>query len=189
MSGTLFYLIGASGSGKDSLLAGCRDRLGLHQRCCIAHRYITRAPGIGGENHVHLTEHEFQMRAEMGMFSMHWTSHGYSYGIGSEVDSWLESGANVVVNGSRQYLEEAMKRYDSLVPVLVDVDSDLLRQRLQARGRESEDEIEKRLARHTELLDSLPEGILQITNTGGLSQAVDALMDLIDQHTLESSPL
>lgn len=189
MSGTLFFLIGASGSGKDSLLSGCRDRLGLHQRCCIAHRYITRAPGIGGENHVHLTEHEFQMRADMGMFAMHWTSHGYSYGIGSEIDNWLSSGANVVVNGSREYLASAMSQYPSLVPVLVNVDLQLLRERLLARGRETEQEIEGRLARHEQLLDSLPADVMRICNNNDLSQGIDALMALIDEYSASPHPV
>ena len=39
----LFYLMGPSGSGKDSLLRALRERLGTDHRIVIAHRYITRA--------------------------------------------------------------------------------------------------------------------------------------------------
>jgi len=179
MSGTLFYLIGASGSGKDSLLAGCRARLLPHHRCCVAHRYITRAPGVGGENHIHLTEAEFAQRSELGMFAMQWDSHGYRYAIGSELNLWLDRGINVLVNGSREYLPEAMDLYDELVPILVDVDSDLLRDRLINRGRESETEIEQRLIRHAQMVRALPDHTCRVNNSGALEQGVEALLDIV----------
>ena len=179
MSGTLFYLMGASGSGKDSLLSGCRDRLQPQHRCCVAHRYITRAPGVGGENHVHLSAQEFAQRSELGMFAMQWDSHGYRYAIGSELDQWLDQGVNVLVNGSREFLPRAMELYDELVPVLVDVDSSLLRQRLRNRGRETEQEIEQRLIRHAQMLKSMPSGTSHIDNSGALEQGIEALLEIV----------
>lgn len=189
MSGTLFYLIGASGSGKDSLLAGCRQQLTPEQRCCVAHRYITRAPGVGGENHVHLSESEFAMRQQLGMFSMHWDSHSYRYAIGSEIDSWLDAGANVIVNGSREYLPQAMVQYEELVPVLVEVKTDLLRDRLTARGRETAQEIERRLQRHDQLVHSLPDSVCRVDNSGDLQHGIEGLLDLIQQHGWQGTSL
>lgn len=183
MSGTLFYLIGASGSGKDSLLEGCRAQLKIDDRICVAHRYITRAPGIGGENHVHLSEAEFALRIELGMFAMHWDSHGYRYGIGAEVDHWLDAGANVVINGSREYLPVALGLYDELVPILVDVPAERLRARLTTRGRETAAEIERRLARHEAMVAALPPDVLKISNDGPLEAGVAALVALLRQHS------
>lgn len=40
MSGKLIWLVGPSGSGKDSLLAALRQR--EHSQLLVAHRYITR---------------------------------------------------------------------------------------------------------------------------------------------------
>ncbi|WP_245601050.1 nucleoside/nucleotide kinase family protein [Marinobacterium jannaschii] len=48
MTGTLFYLVGASGAGKDSLLEGVRQRLRPEHYCYVAHRYITRPAAAGG---------------------------------------------------------------------------------------------------------------------------------------------
>ncbi|MEH6576712.1 MAG: phosphonate metabolism protein/1,5-bisphosphokinase (PRPP-forming) PhnN [Amphritea sp.] len=181
MSGKLLYLVGASGSGKDSLLEGCRQQLKPHHGCIVAHRYITRAPNIGGENHIHLSPEEFDMRASMGMFAMQWYSHDYSYAIGSEIDNWLASGVNVMINGSREYLQIAMHSYPNLIPVLVDVDAGRLRERLIQRGRESEEEIHRRLERHPQIVDSLPPGLLRIDNNNGLQHGVDALLKLIEE--------
>ncbi len=186
MSGKLLYLVGASGSGKDSLLEGCRQRLQPNHRCFVAHRYITRAPNVGGENHIHLSPEEFDMRASMGMFAMQWYSHDYSYGIGSEIDNWLAKGINVVINGSREYLQIAMHAYPNLIPVLVEVEEDILHQRLTKRGRESEEEIVKRLNRHRQFVDSLPDNILMIDNNAHLREGVDELLKLIETLIPES---
>lgn len=183
MRGTLFYLIGASGSGKDSLLEGCRRQLPAHLRCCIAHRYITRGANIGGENHIHLSQEEFRIREELGLFAMNWYSHGYHYGIGSEINLWLDSGANVVINGSREYLPNAMTLYDELIPVLVNVDSHRLRQRLINRDRESRKEIEARLERHHRMMATLPKDTQHVSNNGALEDGVQALLAIVATHS------
>ncbi len=46
--GRLIWLMGPSGSGKDSLLSALRQR--EHSQLLVAHRYITRAANAGSEN-------------------------------------------------------------------------------------------------------------------------------------------
>jgi len=96
--GRLFYLMGPSGAGKDSLLLRARERLSAGS-CLIASRYITRPPELQGENHLWLSEAEFQQRLALGTFALHWSANGYRYGIGLEIDCWLERGLDVLVNG------------------------------------------------------------------------------------------
>ncbi|WP_415900934.1 phosphonate metabolism protein/1,5-bisphosphokinase (PRPP-forming) PhnN [Neptuniibacter sp. QD48_11] len=182
MSGKLFYLMGASGSGKDTLLQGCRQRLEHSHQAFIAHRYITRAADAGGENHIHLTESEFQLRVDTAMFAMHWASHGHLYGIGKEVEIWVKAGLNVIINGSREYLPIAMQQYDFLIPVMINIKTELLRDRLHKRGRETDLEIEKRLKRHADFLDHMPTGTMYIDNSGSKEKGIDALMDIITEH-------
>lgn len=57
MTGKLIWLMGASGSGKDSLLTELRQR--EQTQLLVAHRYITRAASAGSENHIALSEQEF----------------------------------------------------------------------------------------------------------------------------------
>tara|TARA_R110001583_G_scaffold120_4_gene1195 strand:+ start:25 stop:504 length:480 start_codon:yes stop_codon:yes gene_type:complete len=114
----------------------------------IANRYICRDWQSGNENHIQLSEAEFQRRQQLGFFSLDWQANGLRYGIGKEIDLWLEKGQNVLVNGSREYLPTAMTIYGKdLVPVLIKVETDILRQRLINRGRESLPDIEARLTR------------------------------------------
>ncbi|MDX5297933.1 MAG: phosphonate metabolism protein/1,5-bisphosphokinase (PRPP-forming) PhnN, partial [Gammaproteobacteria bacterium] len=100
MNARLFYLMGPSGAGKDALLRHCRQRL-MDIPCLVAHRYITRPPELEGENHIWLPDSEFDARARLGAFAMHWQAHGHRYGIGQEVNHWLDAGTHVLVNGSR----------------------------------------------------------------------------------------
>ena len=98
---TLFYLIGPSGAGKDALLTYAREHLAGSIPVLFSHRYITRPSQVGGENHVALTEAEFYQRQQLGLFALSWQSHQCAYGIGLEIDTWMQAGAHVVVNGSR----------------------------------------------------------------------------------------
>lgn len=176
--GRLIYVIGASGSGKDTLMTYARGRLAGEAGVCFAHRYITRPHDAGGENHVALTPEEFAARRGAGLFALHWGSHGLHYGIGVEVNQWLAKGMTVVVNGSRGHLIEATRGYPELVPATVAVSTEVLRARLLARGRESADEINARLARHESLKGRIWTGVV-VCNDGPIEQAGEALVGLI----------
>ncbi len=175
----LFYLMGPSGSGKDSLLRALRGCLGGDDRLVVAHRYITR-PADANEASVALTTEEFQRRVALGCMAMHWHSHGLHYGIGIEIEQWLQRGIKVVVNGSREYLPQAVARYPKLCALHVRVSPAALAARLRQRGRESEEAIARRLARATAAFD-VPAGcrLVEIDNSGALQAAVEALANAI----------
>jgi ribose 1,5-bisphosphokinase len=181
MTAHLIYLVGASGSGKDSLLRYARGRLADHAGVAFAHRYITRAADAGGENHIALSTEEFAARRRAGLFALDWESHGQAYGIGVEIDQWLAQGVTVVVNGSRAYLPAAQRRYPRLLPVWIEVSTEVLRGRLQARGREDAAAIEQRLTRHRQL-QAQPRTGTMIRNDGELAKAGEALVGFITQH-------
>lgn len=144
LRGRLIYLMGASGSGKDTLLRHVRLAVQPQEPVLVAHRYITRPSGAD-EASVNLSAVEFERRLAMGCFALHWDSHGLRYGIGIEIDSWLARGAAVIINGSRTHLAQAFRRYPGLVGVEVVADPDILARRLAARGRETPEQIEARL--------------------------------------------
>lgn len=182
MTARLIYVVGASGSGKDSLMRHARERLADDPAVVFAHRYITRPADAGGENHVALSPQEFATRAAAGLFALHWQSHGHAYGIGIEINQWLARDITVVVNGSREYLAEAKGRYPELLPVWIDVPAAVLRERLRLRGRECEAAIADRLARHQVMSGQARDGVV-ITNDGLLTDAGEALVAVIARHT------
>ena len=97
--------------------------------------------------------------------------------IGVEVDLWLQAGFDVVVNGSRGHLPQAQAQYgEVLMPVYVQVSPEILRQRLEKRGRESSTEITARLERAARYS---PGDCLTLNNDGSLLQSVEGLISLI----------
>lgn len=175
----LFYLMGPSGSGKDALLGALRERLRADDRVVIAHRYITRAADAT-EASVSLSVDEFRRRVALGCLALHWQSHGLHYGIGIEIEQWLQRGLKVVVNGSREYLPQAVARYPRLCAVQVRVAPEILAARLRERGREAEQAIAARLARASRPFP-VPGGcrLVEIDNGGALQHAADALARLV----------
>ncbi len=179
--GKLFYVIGPSGAGKDSLMHFARQQLNGQFPTVFAHRYITRSAEAGGENYISLSPEEFRMKKALGHFAMHWHSHGNDYGIGKEINYWLESGCQVVVNGSRGYLPEASLLYPQMQVVLVHVDTKILQARLLVRGRESEEEIAQRLQRSAQFAAIDYTGLILLDNSGSLAAAGDQLIALLTQ--------
>lgn len=199
MEGTLVYVMGPSGSGKDSLLSYARRAASAayaltwdsaasarHGRRPIlfVRRHITRPlevrAGSGAERHLPLTREAFQRRKALGEFSLSWESHGLCYGIGREIDARLAEGALVIVNGSREYLPEALKRYPELVPVLISVRPEVLRARLEKRGREKAADINERLAKAAMTLPDIPS-LVTLDNSGPLEEAGRRFVDLCNR--------
>lgn len=170
----LVYVVGASGVGKDSVLAGVRSMLLEDDRIAVAHRYITRDAQAGGENHVALSREEFLLRRAAGCFALDWESHGLHYGIGREIELWLAQGMQVLVNGSRAHAAVLRERYPAARVVEIVASDAVLRARLLARGREDAAAVDARLARNRQL-PACPADY-QIANEGSLDEAAQALL-------------
>ena len=188
MAGRLIYLIGPSGSGKDSLLDAAREPLAA-RGCRIVRRVITRSAEAKGEAAQAVSVEQFAQMQEQGAFALSWSANGLHYGIPREIDLWLAEGHDVLINGSRGYLPQARERYPDLLVVLLSVDQVVLRERLLARGRESAQEIEARLSRNAQFADDLlaaagtanASSILLLDNSGALEQTVARLLQRLDR--------
>ncbi|ANI35685.1 phosphonate metabolism protein/1,5-bisphosphokinase (PRPP-forming) PhnN [Pseudomonas plecoglossicida] len=177
-TGRLIFLVGPSGSGKDSLIDASREQLAL-AGVEIARRVITRSAEAKGEAAQGVTPEQFDTLRAQGAFAMHWRANGLDYGIPRQVDQWLAAGRAVLVNGSRAYLPEARQRYPDLLAVLVEVKPEVLRQRLLARGRETAEEVEQRLARSARLQAAADPSVHVLDNSSTLEAAVAAFVSLL----------
>ena len=176
----LFYIIGGSGAGKDSLIDYIRKHVPEHAPVEIIRRHITRSENAGGENHIALTEEEFLNYKDNNHFSMDWFSHNTYYGIGKELNSLLSKNVSVVMHGSRAYLSEAPNKYHDIIPVLISVDPLILSERLFTRGRENYDEIQKRIAQAVRLESSVKHpNLIIIENNTSIEKAGDDLLNVI----------
>lgn len=143
MTGRLFAVIGPSGAGKDTLLEGVCAAGGPHW----ARRVITRPQALGGEPYEGVTDTEFAARAARGEFALSWQAHGLSYGIPMVELAARAQGRDVVFNGSRGALDQALAVFPDLIVVQITAPPEIIAQRLQARGREGAQDIARRLAR------------------------------------------
>ena len=171
----LFAVVGPSGVGKDTLMEAARAR---DPRVHLVRRVITRPAEAGGEDFEAVGAAEFARRLAAGDFVLHWQAHGLSYGIPATVRAPLAEGRPVLFNGSRAALAEAVRVFPELKVIHVTAREEVLRERLLARGRETTDEIEKRLERGRVVPPSGLE-MFELDNSGDLESAVTRLLDIL----------
>ena len=187
MAGTLFLVVGPSGGGKDTLIAGARARLPDDSGFVFPRRVITRPADAGGEDHEEASPEDFEARRDAGGFMLHWEAHGLRYGIPESCARDLASGRHVVVNVSRAVIGDAASRYAPAVVLEVTAPPDVLARRLGMRGRESPDDIGRRLARNPAPVPDTVERLV-IDNGSTVEDGVDRLTDALLSKTGNSPP-
>jgi phosphonate metabolism protein PhnN/1,5-bisphosphokinase (PRPP-forming) len=150
----LIAVVGPSGAGKDTLMAGARVALAQDTRFRFVRRAITRPAEAGGEDHEALTETDFITRRDAGGFALSWAAHGLHYGIPRDIEADIAARRVVIANLSRSVLLEASARYRLRV-LNISAPIELLAARLAARGRETATDIAARLAREVALPNAL----------------------------------
>lgn len=177
--GTLFLVVGPSGVGKDSVIAGTRARLANDPRFVFLRRYITRPENAGGgEDHLPISPDAFDAARSAGTFALSWQAHGLHYGLPASMAEVLASGRHVVVNVSRAVVAEARRRYAPVRILNIRAKPETRRRRLEARGRESAVDIDERTARSV-VFDPDQDDVVTIDNDGPLERAVDAMISAL----------
>ncbi|MDR1921329.1 MAG: phosphonate metabolism protein/1,5-bisphosphokinase (PRPP-forming) PhnN [Candidatus Adiutrix sp.] len=189
MDGSLIYVMGPSGAGKDSLIKAAKIKFKDSPGLKFVRRYITREDESGSEDNLAVSQFLFDQLENSGEFIFSWRSHGLSYGIpGLEVKKWLEEGRVAVMNGSRAYLPRALKIIPDLRPILVTARPEVIVERLKARGREDQAATAERLK---PLEYKFPEinNLPEIDNSGNLSEAAAVFCDFLQQALNEAGRL
>lgn len=169
-TGRLIAVVGPSGVGKDSVmeaLAAQDAGLGLVRRT------ITRAPDLGGEDYDAVTVAQFDAMAADGAFAVHWGAHDLFYGIPVRVVDEVSAGRSLLANFSRSALLRGAEAFENFVVLNLTAKPETLASRLANRGRETAEEIAKRLSQAGK---PLPEGldVVTIPNDGALEDTVAA---------------
>ncbi|MEO0341934.1 MAG: phosphonate metabolism protein/1,5-bisphosphokinase (PRPP-forming) PhnN [Pseudomonadota bacterium] len=166
--GQLITVVGPSGAGKDSILASVKATMPNLE---FVRRTITRPQDGGFEEHIPVDENAFDVLSKHGQFLFEWSAHGLRYGVPNSVQSSLDDGKCVIFNGSRGALPKIANRFPDILVISIEVSREVLRERLLARGRELEADIEARLDREVPFW---PEGVCieHVDNDGPLENAV-----------------
>ncbi len=178
-NGCMVAVVGPSGAGKDTLMAYAAKLFESCEDIIFARRVITRDAAAGGEDHDGVSEAEFEALERAGRFAVSWNAHGLRYGIPIETRQAVAQGKLVIANGSRSALARFRQAYPSLVVVNITASLDVLAARLEARGRETREEILGRLERSS-LAVTGDYHVVTIDNSGSLEEAGRALVEALN---------
>ncbi|HEX6957501.1 MAG TPA: phosphonate metabolism protein/1,5-bisphosphokinase (PRPP-forming) PhnN [Ferrovibrio sp.] len=176
--GRLVLVVGPSGVGKDSVIDGARAALSGRGDIVFPRRYVTRPAGLGGEDYIAVSEDDFAAMQRRGDFALAWAAHGLRYGIPKAIDGELAAGRQVVVNVSRAVIDEARRRYPNLLVIGITAAPEILRARLEKRGRETPAEIEERLQRAAAYRLAGAD-VVMLNNDGALAETVADFIRLV----------
>ncbi len=166
---------GASGAGKDSVIAWAAQHLGPRDDIVFARRMVTRAPHPGSD-HDAVTQSHFAALTTSQALAWHWEAHGFQYGVAAHYADDVAAGRTVVVNGSRAHAAGlAPSAHVRMVQIVAD--ATLLASRMAQRGRDAPQDVAARLARNARLPDL--QGDCTIQNHGELAHAGRQLADYL----------
>jgi guanylate kinase len=147
-TGILFIVSAPSGAGKTSLL---RELVPTDDRLTMSVSHATRAMRPGEEDGVHyhfVSVPRFKQLVAEGAFLEHARVFDNYYGTAeATVRDLLSSGTDVVLEIDWQGARQVRERFPEAVSVFIAPPSiDALRRRLQGRGQDSADIVERRMA-------------------------------------------
>lgn len=178
----LIVLSGPSGSGKDTLVQHLIER---HPEIKVSISATTRAIRPGekeGVNYYYMTVPEFEQKLADGEILEHTCYCGNYYGTPkSEVDARIMTGINVVLVIEVEGATNIRRLYPEAKLIFVQPPSfDELEHRLRCRGTESEEAIQKRMARAREELSFAKDYNYQLVNDS-LDECVEELYQIITE--------
>lgn len=179
-SAKVFVITGPSGVGKGTLIKMLRERV---PDLALSVSATTRSPREGevdGRDYHFLTEEQFQERRDAGDFLEFATYSGNHYGtLNSELERCLDKGRSVVleieVQGAQQVRQS---KPDSVQIFIAPPDESVLRDRLQGRGTDSAEAIDRRLKVAEQELSSQHDFDHHVVNDD-LDHAVDELESIV----------
>jgi len=149
MSGKLFIVSAPSGAGKTTLVDEVLGRLRPNYSIDRLVTYTSRAKRDGeedGKDFHFISSLEFEMKIKNGFFIEWSNEYGHYYGSPSNVKGDLYKGDSKILvidrKGAKQVIEQLS---DSILIWIYTKNAAILRQRLVARGLNTEEQIEARL--------------------------------------------
>ena len=176
----VFVITGPSGVGKGTLIRGLMQRIPDLELSVSA---TTRSPRPGERDGLHyhfLSHEEFDRRAAAGDFVEHADYAGRRYGtLRSELERRMRAGAPVVLEIEVQGARQVRAAMPEAVQVFIAPPSlDALRARLNARGTDDSEEVERRLQVAGQELAAQPEFAHVVINDD-LEQALEQLTAIV----------
>ncbi|QDY71435.1 phosphonate metabolism protein/1,5-bisphosphokinase (PRPP-forming) PhnN [Qingshengfaniella alkalisoli] len=170
--GRIIAVVGPSGVGKDSVIRRL-CAVGSNLQC--VRRVITRPSDAESEDFEGVSDEEFSARLAAGDFALHWRAHGLNYGVPATELAVISQGVDILVNLSRAVLHDAAESFSDMEVISLTASPATLAARLKGRGRETAEDIGRRLSRsNDDWKRTLPDHVLihEIANDGSLDDTV-----------------
>lgn len=187
--GLLFILSAPSGAGKSTAGGLVRKRL---PDLAYSVSLTTRPPRPGethGRDYHFVSREDFEKRVAKGEMAEHAEIFGNLYGTSAKVlaralDEGQDIFLDIDVEGARQLIQKFPQAATIflLPPSLAE-----LERRLRSRGTESQEALQKRLARAQEEMDQASSYKYQVINDD-LAQAVDEIVAIIENERRRARP-
>ncbi|MFT4181127.1 MAG: phosphonate metabolism protein/1,5-bisphosphokinase (PRPP-forming) PhnN [Rhizobium sp.] len=174
-AGIMAVVVGPSGAGKDTLMNLAARHFAGRPDVHFVRRIITREGDPGNEDHKSVSEADFDAMEQAGAFAVSWEAHGLKYGIPADVADQLARGSLVIANGSRSVLHRFQAVFPRLKIINITARREVLAERLMARGRESREDVMKRLERSALTVQGSYD-VADIDNSGTLEDAERAII-------------
>ena len=169
MAGRLVLVVGPSGAGKDTLIAGAKAALAGDRRFVFPRRVVTRPAMAALEDHESVSPEAFAAARAAGAYALDGEAHGLGYGLPASLVDDIAAGRVVVFNGSRAMVPAAQAKFPGVQVLLIEATPEVRARRLAGRGRESATEIAARLARE---VPGVPAGAVRIDKSGALADGI-----------------
>jgi len=174
--GRLILVIGPSGAGKDTLIGLARAACADDGNIVFPRRVVTREASTSEDNE-QVSFEAFRQARSQGEFAVHWEAHGHCYALPRAIDDDIHARRTVVVNVSRTVIGAMRRAYADVTVVSVTAPPEILAERLAARARGSDGEIEHRLRRAVDDAAAMPDAT--IVNVGSAEHHVRELLRII----------
>jgi ribose 1,5-bisphosphokinase len=174
--GRLILVVGPSGAGKDTLIGLARTACADDGNVVFPRRVVTREASTFEDNE-QISPEAFRQARMRGDFAVHWEAHGHCYALPRAIDDDIVAGRTVVANVSRAMVGAMRRAYADVTVVSITAPTEILAERLAARARGSDGQIEDRLGRAVEDLATAPD--VTIVNVGGVEDHARELVQVI----------
>ena len=174
--GRLVLVVGPSGAGKDTLLDLARAACADDRDISFPRRVVTRQASPSEDN-AWIDPDGFSAALARGDFAMHWEAHGHCYALPRAIEDEIRAARTVVVNVSRTVVDAMRRAYADVIVVQVTAPPEVLAERLTARARGSDGQIEQRLRRAVDEIAVAAD--VTIVNVGAAEQHAERLVRII----------
>ena len=119
MSAELYYMVGKPNSLKQSLISVLRESLSGQSSILVPEIYTTDEIVAKSTNYTYIDERNFLLRQSMDIYSLSWEKKDHLYGVSGDLSQRLNSGVDIILNGSLHNQVQARSQFPNLNTVLI----------------------------------------------------------------------